>query len=54
VIFVTKISNTSQKTKFWKEILVENMFTLESLLFNSSMRNSDVPLVLLEGFNEKI
>jgi hypothetical protein len=50
VIFVTKNSNKSQKTKFWKEKSVENVITLEGLPFRSSMRNWDVPLVLLERF----
>jgi hypothetical protein len=37
VIFVAKNSNKFQKTKFWKEKLVENVVTLEGLQFNSSM-----------------
>ncbi len=42
MIFVTKNSNKSQKTKFWKEKSIENVVTLEGLLFNSSMKNWDV------------
>jgi hypothetical protein len=45
---VTENSNKLQKTKLWKEKLVENVFTLEGLPFNSSMRNWDVPLLLLK------
>jgi cell division protein FtsB len=37
VIFATENSNKFQKTRFWKEKSVENMVTLEGLLFNSSM-----------------
>ncbi len=37
VIFVTKTSNKSLKSRFWKEKPVENVFTLEGLSFNSSM-----------------
>jgi hypothetical protein len=37
VIFVTKTSNKSFKTRFWKEKQVENVFTQKGLLFNSSM-----------------
>jgi hypothetical protein len=45
---VTENSNKLQKTKLWKEKSVENVFTLEGLPFNSSMRNWDVPLLLLK------
>jgi len=38
-----------QKTRFWKEKSVEDVVTLECHLpFDSSRRNCDVPLVLLE------
>jgi hypothetical protein len=37
VISATENSNKFQKTRFWKEKSVENMVTLESLPFNSSM-----------------
>jgi hypothetical protein len=37
VIFATKNSNKFQKTRFWKEISVKNVVTLEGLPFNSSM-----------------
>jgi hypothetical protein len=37
VIFAAENSNKFQKTKFWKEKLVENVVTLEGLPFNSSM-----------------
>jgi hypothetical protein len=37
-----------QKTRFWKEKSVEDVVTLECLPFNSSRRNCDVSLVLLE------
>jgi hypothetical protein len=48
-IFVTNNSNKSQKPKFWNEKSVENVVvTLEGLQFNSSMKNWDVLLVLLE------
>jgi hypothetical protein len=50
VIFFIENSNKSQKAKFWKEKLVENMATLEGLPFIPSMRNWDVLLVLLERF----
>jgi hypothetical protein len=43
-----KIQINCKKTKLWKEKSVENVFTLEGLLFNSSMRNWDVPLLLLK------
>jgi hypothetical protein len=33
----TEILNIFQKTRFWKEKSVENVVTLESLPFNSSM-----------------
>jgi hypothetical protein len=35
VISATKNSNKFQKTKFWKEKLVEDMVALEGLPFNS-------------------
>jgi hypothetical protein len=35
MIVATKNSNKFQKTKFWKEKLVENTVTLEGLPFNS-------------------
>jgi hypothetical protein len=37
MIFAFENSNKFQKTKFWKEKLVENMVTLEGLPFNSNM-----------------
>jgi hypothetical protein len=37
VIFDTKTSNKSFKNRFWKEKSIENVFTLESLPFNSRM-----------------
>ncbi len=37
VIFVAENSNKFQKTRFWKEKLVENVVTLEGLPFNSNM-----------------
>jgi hypothetical protein len=41
--------NKSQKPKFWSEKSVENVVvTLEGLQLNSSMKNWDVLLVLLE------
>jgi hypothetical protein len=43
-----KIQINCKKTKLWKEKSVENAFTLEGLLFYSSMRNWDVPLMLLK------
>ncbi len=39
MIFVTKNSNKSQKTMFWKEKSTKNVVTLEGLLFNSNMKN---------------
>ncbi len=48
VISATENPNNFQKTRFWKEKSVEDMVTLECLPFNSSSRNCDVPLVLLE------
>jgi hypothetical protein len=48
MIFDVENSNKFQKAKFWKEILVEDVVTFECLPFNSSRRNCDVPLVLLE------
>jgi hypothetical protein len=47
-IFVTENSNKSQKITFWKEKKVENVVTIESLSFNSSMKIWDLPLMLLE------
>jgi hypothetical protein len=46
--FSIKNSNKFQKIRLCKEKLVEDMVTLECLPFNSSRRNCDVPLVLLE------
>jgi hypothetical protein len=43
-----KIQENSKKTRFWKEKSVEEVVTLECLPFDSSRRNFDVPLVLLE------
>jgi hypothetical protein len=37
VIFAAENSNKFQKTRFWKEKLVENVVILEGLPFNSSM-----------------
>ncbi len=48
VISAAENSNKFQKSRFWKEKLVDNDVTLECLTFNSSRRNCDVPLVLLE------
>jgi hypothetical protein len=48
VISATKNSNKFPKTRFCKENLAEDVVTLECLPFNSSRRNCDVPLVLLE------
>jgi hypothetical protein len=48
MISAIKNSNKFQKTKFCKEKLVQGVVTLEFLPFNSSRRNCDVPLVLLE------
>jgi hypothetical protein len=48
VIFATKNSNKSQKTRFWKENFVEDVVTFECLPFNSSRRNRDVLLVLFK------
>jgi hypothetical protein len=48
LISATENSNKFQKTKFWKEKSVEDAVTLECLPFNSSRRNCDGPLVLLE------
>jgi hypothetical protein len=48
VISATENSNKFQKRRFWKEKSVEDVVTLECLPFNSSRRNCDVPLVLLE------
>jgi hypothetical protein len=48
VISTTENSNKFQKSRFWKEKSVEDEVTLECLPFNSSKRNCDVPLVLLE------
>jgi hypothetical protein len=47
MISVVGNSNKFPKTRFWKEKLVD-VVTLECLPFNSSRRNYDVPLVLLE------
>jgi hypothetical protein len=48
LISTTENSNKFQNTKFWKEKSVEDMITLECLPFNSSRRNCDVPLMLLD------
>jgi hypothetical protein len=48
MIFVTKNSNKSSKIMFPKEKSIDNVITLEGLPFNSSMKNWDVRLVLLE------
>jgi hypothetical protein len=48
VISATENSNKFPKTRFWKEKSVEEMVTLECLPFNSSRKNCDVPLVMLE------
>jgi hypothetical protein len=48
VISVAENSNNFQKIRFWKENSVEDVVTLECLPFNSSIRNCDVPSVLLE------
>jgi len=37
VISAAENSNKFQKTRFWKEISVENVVRLEGLPFNSSM-----------------
>ncbi len=37
LIFATENSNKFPKTRFWKEKSVENVITLEGLLFNSSI-----------------
>ncbi len=37
VISATEISNQFQKTRFWKEISVDNVVTLEGFPFKSSM-----------------
>ncbi len=49
MISATENSNEFQKVRFWKEKSVELVITLECLPFNSSRRNCDVPLVLLES-----
>ncbi len=48
MISATENSNKFPKTRFWKEKSVEEMVTLECLPFNSSRKNCDVPLVMLE------
>jgi hypothetical protein len=48
MIFVTENSNKSSKIMFSKEKSIDNVITLEGLPFNSSMKNWDVCLVLLE------
>jgi hypothetical protein len=45
-----KIQINHKKSGFEKKKKVENVITLEGLPFRSSMRNWDVPLVLLERF----
>jgi len=37
VISAAENSNKFQKTRFWKELSIENVVTLEGLPFNSSM-----------------
>ncbi len=37
MIFAAENSNKFQKTRFWKEKLVDDVVTLEGLPFNSSM-----------------
>jgi hypothetical protein len=48
IISVAENSHKFQKTRFWMEKSVEIVVTFECLPFNSSRRNCDVPLVLLE------
>jgi hypothetical protein len=48
VISATENSNKFQETKFWREKSVLDVGTLEYLPFNSSRRNCDVALALLE------
>jgi hypothetical protein len=48
MISAAENSNKFQKIRFWKEKSVEDVVTLEYLPFNSSRRNFDVSLVLLE------
>jgi hypothetical protein len=48
VISTAENSNKFQESKFWKEKSVDDKVKLECLPFNSSKRNCDVPLVLLE------
>jgi hypothetical protein len=48
MISAAENSNKFQKSMFWKEKSVEDEVTLECLPFNSSRRNCDMPLVLLE------
>jgi hypothetical protein len=45
MISTTENSNKFQKTKFWKEKLVENVVTIEGLPFNSSMISFHIWLV---------
>jgi hypothetical protein len=45
---VIENSIQSLKTRFWKEKSIENVVTLEGPPFNSSMKNWDVTLILLE------
>jgi hypothetical protein len=42
MISATEDSNKFQKTRFWKEISVEDVVTLECLPFNSCRRNCDM------------
>jgi len=42
VISAAENSNKFQKTRFWKEISVEDVVRVECLPFNSSRRNFDV------------
>jgi len=48
VISAAENSNKLQKTRFWKEKSVEDVLLLECLSLNSSRRNCDVHLMLLE------
>jgi hypothetical protein len=47
-VLLLKIQINSKRPGFGRKKSVENMVTLECLPFNSSRRNCDVPLVLLE------
>jgi hypothetical protein len=45
LISATENSNKFPKTRFWKEKSVENVITLEGLLFNSSITSFHIWLV---------